>query len=76
MSWSHEQETRRAEIRSMSAGELVHTMIANFDGDQSGAGSFTQNFDYFWAADTLDQKFNQKAKESSDGGEDLSRDAG
>lgn len=57
MSWSHQQEERRKEIRSMGLGELVHTMVVNFDGDKESSGPYTQNFDYYWAADTLDWRF-------------------
>lgn len=57
MSWSREQEERRIRIRHMSVAELVHTMIVNFDGDRESPGPWTQNFDYFWAAEALDERF-------------------
>lgn len=59
MSWSHEQERRRAELRAMTVGELIHVMIVNFDGDKESTGPYTQNFDYYWASEALDRRFGQ-----------------
>lgn len=63
MSWSNAQERRRIAINDMSPAELVHLMIINYDGDKESNGPYTQNFDYFWAAEALDQKWKALTKE-------------
>ncbi len=52
---------RFREINAMSVGELVHTMLVEFNrakiGDDSCEGAFLQSPAYGWAADRLDELY-------------------
>jgi hypothetical protein len=54
-------DTVLGDIARMGVGELIHTMLVEFDrskiGDSDCEGAFLQSEKYYWAAERLDDLF-------------------